>query len=184
MSLLKQNTIYSGNFPDIFTKINEYLLFPSGLQLNTVPYLETESRDYSAMRFQLNGKAVIFRQAKTTPNKQGQFVTLWKRPTPDSEIMPFEESDDIDFCLIATFSEHQKGIFLFNSHILLKKGVFSSQSKEGKRAIRVYPSWVSPTSKQAIQTQKWQSLYFINLDKQEIAIEQFKRVFLNHNTNN
>ncbi|MDC9594963.1 MepB family protein [Xenorhabdus sp. IM139775] len=184
MSLLKQKTIHSGNFPDLFTKIKEYLLLPSRFQLDTVPYLEPESRDYSAMRFQLNGQSVVFRQAKTTPNKQGQFVTLWKRPTPDSEIMPFEESDDIDFCLIATFSGHQKGIFLFNSHILLKKGIFSSQSKEGKRAIRVYPAWVSPISTQAIQTQKWQSLYFINLDKQETAIEQFKRIFLNHNDNN
>ncbi|MBI6549588.1 MepB family protein [Xenorhabdus sp. VLS] len=128
------------------------------------------------MRFQLNGKSIVFRQAKTTPNKLGQFVTLWKRPTPDSEIMPFEQNDKIDFCLIAAFSENNKGIFLFDSPTLMTKGIFSTQSKEGKRAFRVYPTWVSPTSKQAIQTQKWQSLYFINFDNQKNAIKEFNKI--------
>ncbi|MDC9596723.1 MepB family protein [Xenorhabdus anantnagensis] len=180
MTSSKSNT---DNFPDAFTKVKEYLLLPTGLQLDTIPCLETESHDYSAMRFQLNGKSIVFRQAKTTPSKQGQFVTLWKRPNLASEIMPFNKSDNIDFCLIATFSEQKKGIFLFDSHTLLNKGIFSSRTKEGKRAIRVYPTWVSPTSKQAIQTQKWQSLYFIKFDKQEIAIEQFKKIFSKNNKN-
>ncbi|OKP01094.1 MepB family protein [Xenorhabdus eapokensis] len=178
MTSLKQSI---NNLPNTFIEIKEYLLLPSAFPLTSTPHLETESRDYSAMRFQLYGKSIVFRQAKTTPNKQGQFVTLWKRPTPDSEIMPFEKSDNIDFCLIATFSEHQKGIFLFNSDTLIKQGVFSSQTKAGKRAIRVYPTWALPTSKQARQTQKWQSLYFINFEKQKIAIEQFNKIFLNHN---
>ncbi|OTA18481.1 hypothetical protein Xvie_00308 [Xenorhabdus vietnamensis] len=171
------------NFPNAFTKIKEYLLLPAGFQPDTIPCIETESCDYSAMKFQLSGKSIVFRQAKITPSKQGQFVTLWKRPTPASEIMPFDESDNIDFCLIATFSEQQKGIFLFDSHTLINKGIFSSQTKEGKRAIRVYPTWVSPTSKQAIQTQKWQSLYFINFDKKESAIEQFKNILSKNNKN-
>lgn len=180
MTLLKPN---KNNLPDIFTEIKDYLLLPSGLQLSSTPYRETESRDYNAIRFQLNGKSIVFRQGKITPNKQGQFVTLWKRPTPDSDIMPFEQSDDIDFCLIATFSEKQKGIFLFDSQTLITKKIFSTQSQEGKRAIRVYPSWVSPMSKQAIQTQKWQSLYFINFNNQETAIEKFKNIFsLRHNS--
>ncbi|WMV71609.1 MepB family protein [Xenorhabdus griffiniae] len=178
MVSLKQNI---NNLPNAFIKIKKYLLLPSAFPLTSTPYLETESHDYGAMRFQLAGKSIIFRQAKTTPNKQGQFVTLWKRPTPDSEIMPFEKNDDIDFCLIATFSEHQKGIFLFDSHVLIKQGIFSSQTKTGKRAIRVYPTWVFPTSRQALQTQKWQSSYFINFDKQETAIEKFKNIFLNYN---
>ncbi|PHM69143.1 MepB family protein [Xenorhabdus kozodoii] len=176
MASLKQSI---NNLPDIFIEIKESLLLPSEYPLTSVPYLEIESRDYHAIRFQLDGKSIVFRQAKTTPNKQGQFVTLWKRPTPDSEIMPFEKKDNIDFCLIVTFSEHQKGIFLFDSPILIKKGIFSSQTKSGKRGIRVYPTWVFPTSKQAIETQKWQSLYFINLNNQETAIEQFKNIFLN-----
>ncbi|CAM3638935.1 MepB family protein [Xenorhabdus thuongxuanensis] len=181
MASLKQSI---NNLPNIFIEIKEYLLLPSAFPLTSTPYLETESGDYSAMRLQLDGKSIVFRQAKTTPNKQGQFVTLWKRPAPNSEITPFEKSDNIDFCLIATFSEHQKGIFLFNSHALIKQGIFSSQTKAGKRGIRVYPTWVSPTSKQALQTQKWQSLYFINFDKQEAAIERFNNIFLNYNPMN
>ncbi|MDE9496999.1 MepB family protein [Xenorhabdus bovienii] len=66
---------------------------------------------------------------------------------------------------------------MFNTHILIKKGIFSTQAKAGKRAIRIYPSWVSPISKQAIQTQKWQSSYFINLDNQIAAFEQFHKLF-------
>jgi len=31
-------------------------------------------------------------------------------------------------------------------------------------AIRVYPSWDTPTSKQAIATKKWQSPYFVKID--------------------
>ncbi|PHM49780.1 MepB family protein [Xenorhabdus miraniensis] len=179
MTSLKSN---KNNLPDVFTEIKDYLLLPSGFQLGSAPYRETESRDYAAIRFQLNGKSIVFRQGKITPNKQGQFATLWKRPTPNSDITPFEQSDDIDFCLIATFSETQKGIFLFDSNLLITKGIFSTHSKEGKRAIRVYPTWVSPASKQAIQTQKWQSLYFINFNNQKAAIEQFKNIFsLCHN---
>ncbi|WP_053014217.1 MULTISPECIES: MepB family protein [Xenorhabdus] len=178
MSSLKQNI---NNQPNSFIEIKKYLLFPSEYKLTSTPCLETESRDYSAMRFQLDGKSIVFRQAKTTPNKQGQFVTLWKRPTPDAEIMPFEKSDGIDFCLIATFLEHRKGLFLFDSHILIKQGIFSSQTKAGKRGIRVYPEWVFPASKQAMQTQKWQSSYFISFDNQESAIEQFKKTFSNYN---
>lgn len=30
-------------------------------------------------------------------------------------------------------------------------------------AIRVYPSWDRPTSKQAMETQQWQLPYFINM---------------------
>lgn len=30
-------------------------------------------------------------------------------------------------------------------------------------AIRVYPSWDKPTSKQAIDTQKWQLPYFVDM---------------------
>ncbi|AOM42991.1 hypothetical protein A9255_20490 [Xenorhabdus hominickii] len=160
--------------------MKEYLLLPSGFQFDDEPYRETESRDYSAMRFKLNGKAIVFRQAKTTPNKQGQFVTLWKRLTPDSEIIPFEQNDGIDFCLIATFLGNHKGIFLFDSHILMKKGIFSTPIKEGKRAIRVYPTWISPSSKQAINTQKWQSLYFIKFDNQTTTIEIFKNMILSY----
>ncbi|WP_446470678.1 MepB family protein [Xenorhabdus stockiae] len=167
------------NVPDSFQEIYSQLLLPAGFRLNTPPSKENESRDYEAMRFMLNGKLILFRQAKITPRKIGQFVTLWKRPSPYAEIMPLDARDNIDFCLIATFTEDKKGIFLFDSDVLIRKSVFSSAPKEGKRAIRVYPSWDFPNSKQAIQTQKWQSSYFINLDNPSTAIEKLKNILSN-----
>ncbi|CDG98435.1 conserved hypothetical protein [Xenorhabdus bovienii str. puntauvense] len=81
------------HIPNSFTEIEKSFLRPAGFQFSAIPYQEKESHEYSAMRFGINGKAIVFRQAKTTPNKMGQFVTLWKRSTPDSEIMPFEQRD-------------------------------------------------------------------------------------------
>ena len=41
--------------------------------------IEKESSEYCAHRFEINNKKILFRQAKITPTKIGQFVTLWKR---------------------------------------------------------------------------------------------------------
>lgn len=38
-------------------------------------------------------------------------------------------------------------------------------------AIRVYPSWDNPTSKQAIATQKWQSEYFMNYESFDFLLK-------------
>lgn len=43
------------------------------------PVAEAESAEYAAHEFTLDGLAVRFRAAKTTPTKVGQFVTVWKR---------------------------------------------------------------------------------------------------------
>lgn len=43
-------------------------------------------------------------------------------------------------------------------------------------AIRVYPSWDKPVSKQAIKTQSWQLEYFIELS-QDIPNHEFMRLF-------
>lgn len=40
---------------------------------------ETEELEYKACNFLIDNKKVIYRQGKTTPKKQGQFVTFWKR---------------------------------------------------------------------------------------------------------
>lgn len=40
---------------------------------------EKESSEYDAYTFQLNDINVLFRSAKITPTKTGQFVTLWKQ---------------------------------------------------------------------------------------------------------
>ena len=67
--------------------------------------------------------------------------------------------------MIFVFNDINSGIFLFNKNILTKKGVISLQNKGGKRAIRVYPPWCNPDSKQSISSQKWQCEYYISLDQ-------------------
>lgn len=121
--------------------------------------IEKESKEYIGCRIQLCEKLIVFRKAKITPTKTGQFVTLYKR-NPNKIIAPFDSTDAIDYVVIWVEVENKRGFFIFPKEILFEKKVFSTVNKEGKRAIRVYPSWDITTSKQAITTQKWQLNYF------------------------
>ena len=125
---------------------------------------EPESLKYNACRFELNGLKIICRNAKVTPKKIGQFVTFWKRKG-NGEIEPFYETDLIDFYAVNVRNENQSGQFVFPKSVLIKKGIISTDKKEGKRAFRVYPSWDFPKSKQAEKTQKWQLNYFFEIGK-------------------
>ncbi|PKD16185.1 MepB family protein [Salegentibacter salinarum] len=124
--------------------------------------LETESKEYEACRFDLNGRKIISRNAKITPKKVGQFVTFWKR-NGNGPIEPFKENDQFDFFTVNVKSENELGQFVFPKSVLMKKGIISTEKKEGKRAIRVYPSWVNANNKQAERTQKWQLNYFYEI---------------------
>lgn len=123
---------------------------------------ESESKEYDACQFKLNGLDVISRSAKVTPKKAGQFVTFWNR-NGNGPIEPFHESDPIDFFVVNIQAEDKFGQFVFPKSELIKKGVISTTKKEGKRAIRVYPIWDIAKSKQAIRTQKWQLDYFYEI---------------------
>ena len=124
--------------------------------------LEAESKEYLALTFQLDGQKVIFRKAKITPTKTGQFVTIWKRNL-DGITASFDISDDFQFIIILAQKEESLGLFIFPKATLHQKRIISDENKDGKRGIRVYPSWDSPTSKQAIKTQEWQSDFFLDL---------------------
>lgn len=128
----------------------------------TQPLAEKESRDYNAYRFYLNQKAICYRMAKITPTKTGQFVTLWKR-LQTGIIAPFDSIDPIDFVIISVLKNDLFGQFIFPKSVLLSKGIFSTNSKEGKRALRVYPPWDQTTNKQAQRTQLWQLAYFYEI---------------------
>jgi hypothetical protein len=126
------------------------------------PQKETESTEYKAYRFFLNEKNCCYREAKITPTKTGQFVTLWKR-NASGIIAPFNFLDHIDFVIITVRKETFLGQFIFPKSVLFEKGIFSTEAKEGKRAIRVYPPWDETTNNQAQKTQKWQLNYFYEI---------------------
>ncbi|WP_236974087.1 MepB family protein [Membranihabitans maritimus] len=125
---------------------------------------ELEGKEYNACQFTVNGRKVLCRNAKITPKKKGQFVTFWKRLEKGS-IAPFSDTDPIDFYIVNVSKEKFFGQFVFPKSVLIEKGIITTESKEGKRAFRVYPKWDSPTNKQSIRTQKWQLKYFYEISK-------------------
>ena len=124
---------------------------------------EDESSEYYAHTFTIKDKKGLFRIAKKTPTKSGWFVTIWKRGS-DNIIAPYNESDSIDFVVIAVSDGNNVGEFVFSKTILTKKNIFGANGKEGKRAIRVYAPWDKTTSTQAAKTQKWQGQFFVDLN--------------------
>lgn len=130
----------------------------------TQPQMEAESREYGGYVFTLNDLCIRFRVAKITPTKIGQFVTLWKR-IGTGPIQPFDLSDPVDIFVVSTRKEDQFGQFVFPKSVLYDHDILSNKNKGGKRAIRVYPSWDKPTSKQAQKTQAWQLKYFLEIAK-------------------
>lgn len=142
---------------------------------STQPQQEAESTDYDAYHFQLNGKFICYRMAKITPTKTGQFVTLWKR-NKTGIIEPFDFLDTIDFVIVSVRKDDLFGQFVFPKTVLLDKGIFSTSTKEGKRATRVYPPWDETTSKQAQKTQQWQLNYFYTITP-DLDLNKFKSLF-------
>ncbi|MCU1752881.1 MepB family protein [Pseudomonas sp. 6D_7.1_Bac1] len=150
----------------------------AGMKLTQAARPEAESAEYGAARFGLDGRTIVFRVAKTTPTKIGQFVTLWKRPTPGSVIAPLDTADGVGFVVVSVCDATHRGQFVFDPEILVSKGILSINGKGGKRAIRVYPPWVQPVAKDAVRTQQWQLRYFLPLDHNGNAdAEQVRRLF-------
>jgi hypothetical protein len=138
---------------------------------------EVESAEYEAFTFKINSLYVIYREAKITPTKIGQFVTLWKRKT-GQPIEPFHASDTIDFVIVSTRNGAQLGEFIFPKSILIEKGIISTETKEGKRAFRVYPPWDKAENKQAQASQKWQLNYFLTVfEDEKTDLARAKKLF-------
>jgi hypothetical protein len=159
------------HIPDILQQSIEAVYIPAGFMIEAVTP-EDESKEYGAHRLGLNGEEVVFRVAKTTPTKIGQFVTLWKRPKPDqkpsapgNKPAALHIDDGIRFVVIHV---HDGGInsgqFVFPSSILLEKGIMANDLKKGKTAFRIYPPWTKPIAPDAIKTQTWQAPYFFSID--------------------
>ena len=123
---------------------------------------DKESQEYEAQIFKTNTNIIYYRKAKITPTKNGQFVTFWKRNTAGI-IEPFHEDDSFDFLIIKVQKNNDFSVFVFPKIILKEKGIISTKNKEGKRALRVYPIWDKPESKQAEKSQNWQLKFFESL---------------------
>lgn len=130
------------------------------------PVPEAESAEYAAHAFTLDGLAIRFRAAKTTPTKVGQFVTVWKR-SPAGPIQPFAVTDPIDLFVIGSRDGHHFGQFVFPMEALRRHGVVSVDGSGGKRAFRIYPPWVTITNRQAGKAQAWQLDYFLHVHQDE-----------------
>ncbi|MFE2548069.1 MepB family protein [Streptomyces sp. NPDC059355] len=126
------------------------------------PVAEAEGGAYAAHAFTLDGRAVRFRAAKTTPTKAGQFVTVWMR-SPQGPIRPFDTADRVDLFVIAGHDEHGCGQFVFPVDALRRHGVVSVDGAGGKRGFRVYPPWVATANRQADRAQAWQVEHFLHL---------------------
>jgi hypothetical protein len=109
--------------------------------------------------------SVIFRKAKITSKKIGQFVSVWRR-NELGVTQPHELTDDFEFYIIKCQSNNKIGQFVFPKIELAKRGIVTTSEKEGKRGFRVYPPWDKAESQQAIKTQAWQLNYFHYMDSE------------------
>lgn len=168
--LIPLNTI-----PNNLQIANNLVYSPSDFKLTELE-IEAESKEYKAHTFKLNELEVVYREAKITPTKTGQFVTLWKR-FEKGPIQPFESTDSIDLFIISVQNGGHFGQFIFPKSVLIEKNIISNLNKEGKRAIRVYPPWDTTNSKQAQQTQLWQLEHFIEIPKEDtVNLNQAKKL--------
>jgi hypothetical protein len=136
---------------------------------------ETESEEYDACSYSINGRIIKSRNAKATPIKIGQFVTCWKRIN-DGTIAPFDATDKLDLLVVTTLSQGRLGQFVFPKSVLKHMGIITTSAKEGKRAFRVYPPWDVVNSKQAERTQQWQIHYFTEIND-HIDMERVKQLY-------
>ncbi|EID72872.1 MepB family protein [Imtechella halotolerans] len=124
--------------------------------------LESESKEYAACRFDLNGLHIISRNSKITTKKTGQFVTFWQR-NGKGTIAPFHQYDYFNFFIVNVQNDDRIGQFVFPKTVLIKNGIISSDKKEGKRGFRIYPIWDNPDNKQAKAAQLWQLNHFYEI---------------------
>ncbi|MET8683852.1 MepB family protein [Streptomyces sp. NPDC004732] len=130
------------------------------------PVPEAEGADYAAQTFTLDGLRVRFREARTTPTKVGQFVTVWMRSAA-GPIRPFDDTDGVDLFVISSRDQGHFGQFVFPAEALRAHGVVATDGVGGKRAFRVYPPWVTTTNRQAEKAQSWQVEFFLPVYENE-----------------
>lgn len=162
------------NIPVKLLEIEQTVYLPCDLEVSNV-ILEPESKEYSACQLTIHHKKALFRVAKITPTKTGQFVTFWKRSLL-GPIAPFDFEDNIDFFIVTVLTHDRCGQFVFPKGTLLHHDIISKDNVGGKRAMRVYPPWDKANNAQAIKTQRWQLPYFFEISS-HLDKEKIKKLF-------
>lgn len=132
------------SFPASLLNLEQIFLKPFHQKLSSIKEdPNKESQAYNAFSFKLNEKLCLYRTAKTTGTRPGQFVTIWKRPK--EKIEPFDTKDSISYVIIATEDPlgKEKGFFIFSNAVLIEKKIISNtlKNRKGKLAFRVFPPW-------------------------------------------
>lgn len=159
---------------DSIAYLNQYVYKPCGLLLQNLR-VEKQNEEYEGSTFTLNEVFIRHRTAKITPKKIGQFVAIWEKDEHNDN-RPFLYEHSPEFLVVNTFTNEHRGQFVFPRNVLREKGILSTPTQKGKMALRVYPVWDTPTSKQAVATQKWQLLYFLDFTE-EINDTDVKRLY-------
>lgn len=107
--------------------------------------LESESKEYAACRFDLNGLHIISRNSKITTKKTGQFVTFWQR-NGKGTIAPFHQYDYFNFFIVNVQNDDRIGQFVFPKTVLIKNGIISSDKKKGKEVSVFIQFGIIPTT--------------------------------------
>ncbi len=150
------------DFYTALNDVNKMIYEPNGLIVKSVQE-EQQNSKYGAGSFRLASRTVRYRVANITPTKVGQFVACWEKDE-NNKNQPYSYEEAPDLLVITCFkNEEAFGQFIFPKEVLLKQNILRSALTKGKMAIRVYPGWDSPSSKQAIKTQKWQLPYFVDM---------------------
>lgn len=162
------------NFPTALVLMKTLVFDPFKFKIQNL-VTSVESSAYAACHFEINGSNIVFRSAKITPTKTGQFVTVWKR-NAKGLTQPYELSDDFDCMVIHVESGMHSGQFILPKTALIKHGIITDGIQPGKRGIRVYPPWDETNNNQAQKTQKWQLDYFLDTST-TVNLEKIKRLF-------
>ena len=119
---------------------------------------DPEALEYAGGWITVGKHTFIFRKAKITPKKTGQFVSLWCRDKKSGSTKPFHESEIFQGVIIYVADPSQDGLFLFSKKTLIDQKIISDISGQspGKRGFRLYPPWDTPTNCQARKSQAWQ----------------------------
>lgn len=101
-----------GDLPTDLSAAIGYVYEAAALTVTHAARREAESAEYGACRLGLDGSVLVFRVAKTTPTKIGQFVTIWKRPHPGADIAPLDSEDGVDFVVVSVADARHQGQFV------------------------------------------------------------------------